>query len=818
MEHRPLPHHSPAIRRFLDETEFDQYYPIVVTKEPDRENSYVDSHKAQLHSVRHNVPRREPSEAIKFPFLCVFHFAGCDQEFSNKSDWKKHVVSQHLKLDRVFWRCNEGDCAHSRDTLAQCKSVQTTCPSSPGQQFTNKHDFQIHLLAHHQSTKPNDEEGDIISLPNTEVKWLVDRSDSSMRMVCGLPQDLGCPMPQCASVRFTGPAAWDQRLNHAAEHFLASPQCMGVFGGEKDAELVQWASCNAVSILEQTPDANPQQHDCNKSVADSGYSSRPDMPRRLDMSEHGDSSPAVPRKMQLWKSDATFSDRSTEELYSDADLVGIGAQFQDYEDRMTLIDKEINFSVCKSSEEVSSKHESTGDHHTLNTSQDSDSGGESDETPDRNPETTALMQWSRGWLRQWLAPLTQERPNGNEGHRNTASQSQNSTSTSSSSSKTQKKKGAPRPHRPPKRKRSNDDEDEGNGESSKSQCIDGDSAVRMLACPFFKRNPRKYGQPKWKSCAHPGYPNMHRVKEHMFRKHSLPEYQCRRCRVDLETSEALEAHSQQLQACTPCISNQDGLSQDQVKRMRSKKGAGKNKSDQDKWNDVYSIVFPHDQQTPSPCMSAPPSHRFSTNPTDDLDVDDTDQDENAREFNLCHEFRRFLERELPPLVRRRLSTIGCPLPETIKDDIEQYVKGLVPQLQGSFLGEMGFVAGGQLDVASTTNDGDSFVDSTTTIRTSEDSATTLQQDSISEHQTTTLPKGSTSQEAMSMFPISDGSKELTTMPQVGYDIADSTMFLDGTLSAQGMMFPTSQIMPPYFSTTNEDWQAFLQFGYNPNLP
>jgi hypothetical protein len=102
-------------------------------------------------------------------------------------------------------------------------------------------------------------------------------------------------------------------------------------------------------------------------------------------------------------------------------------------------------------------------------------------------------------------------------------------------------------------------------------------------------------------------------REHIQRKHSLPEYQCRRCRVDLETSDALEAHSQQLQACTPCIGAQDGLSQDQIKKMRSKKGAGKNKSDVDRWNDMYSIVFPFDEKTPSPCMSAFPPHRFCTN-------------------------------------------------------------------------------------------------------------------------------------------------------------------------------------------------------------
>ncbi|KAF5557516.1 hypothetical protein FMEXI_680 [Fusarium mexicanum] len=552
---------------------------------------------------------------------------------------------------------------------------------------------------------------------------------------------------------------------------------------------------------------------------------RKDVSRREpSMSQQGDSSPVEPYKVPESTSDITFSDRSREELNLSAgpgsnggwpqvrkiirnslmcsppkvfrSFPGHLGRVRDGEYRDPMINEESNSSASQSIQQPFPQHESMDDRETAGTSQDSGSSDESN----GSPETAAFMQWFHGWLQQWLSSLTHEAPSGNGNGNGNGSQNTASQNHAGSGSSTHKKQRTSRPRRGPKRKRGKDDEGDGKGESPESQHIDGGQRTRMLACPFFKRNPRKYGQPKWKSCAHPGYESMHRLKEHIQRRHSLPEYQCRRCRMDLETSEALEAHSQQLQACTPCVGAQDGLSQDQVRRMKSKKGAGKNKSTEDKWNGVYSIVFPYDQQIPSPYL------------------DDTDRDKNAREFNLCHEFGRFLQRELPPLVGRRLSMVGCPLPETIKYDIEQYVREMVPQLQGSFLEEMGFVAGGQLDVASTTNDGDSFVDSTMTRRTSEDSATTLQQDSISEHQTTTLPKGRTSQEAISMFPISDGSKELATMPQVGYDIADSTMFPDGNFSAQGMMFPTSQIMPPYFSTTNEDWQTFLQFCYNPNLP
>ncbi|KAJ0155665.1 Uncharacterized protein HZ326_2069 [Fusarium oxysporum f. sp. albedinis] len=798
MEHRPLPHHSPAIRRYLNEPA-SLYGRLWAANGSDRKKFYVDSHEPQLRTIQEDVSRREPSQASQFPFLCVFHFAGCDQKFENKRDWKDHVVSQHLTLDRVFWECNEGDCAHSKGTLDQCESLQTNGPSDqdvlshPGRHFANIHGFRTHLLGDHRPTKSHDKKSDITFLPDTEVQWLVDRQDSSMRMRCGLPQDLGCPMPQCASVRFTGPTAWDQRLNHAAEHFLANPQCLDVLGGEMDAELVQWAASDEVGIHKITLNARLKQHGCGKSVADSGYSSMPGMPQQPNMSQQGDSSPAVPSKVPGRTSDATFYDRSREGLYFSAGSVGIGGWVQDHEYPAPLIDQETISSAYQSFKEVFSQHESTEDHHTLGTSQGSDSSDKSDRAPNANPEPAAAMQWFHRWLRQWLAPLTQERPTGNGGRQSSASQSQNSTS--SSSSVAQKKQGTSRPRHLPKRKRANDDDDEGNEEGSKSQRIDGDSEIRMFACPYFKRNPRKYGQPKWKSCAHPGYRDIHRVKEHMYRRHSLPEYQCRRCRVDLKTSDALEAHLQQLRACTPCIGAQDGLSQDQVKRMRSKKGTGKNKDEVERWSDVYAIAFPHDQDTPSPYLY------------------DTDQDKNLREFNICHEYSRFLMRQLPPLVWGHLNTVGCPLPETIQDGIEQYVKGLVPQLQSSFLEEIGVAVSdnnGRLDVASATNDAASFVESTTTRHASEDSATTLQQDSTSEYPTTMLPKGSTSEEAMSMFPTVNRSAELTTKVPGNTSEDFATM----PPNDQTIMHPAYQPFQP----TIADWQFFYQqLGLDPSL-
>ncbi|KAG7408240.1 hypothetical protein Forpe1208_v012202 [Fusarium oxysporum f. sp. rapae] len=188
----------------------------------------------------------------------------------------------------------------------------------------------------------------------------------------------------------------------------------------------------------------------------------------------------------------------------------------------------------------------------------------------------------------------------------------------------------------------------------------------MFACPYFKHNPSKYVQRKWKSCAYPGYGTIHRLKGHIYRKHMLPDYQCKRYYVNVKSFKQLEELSNQMEACTPIPRKHDGLSQAQVKRMRIKKDTRK-KTEEDKWNDTYAIALPHDQNTPSPYLR------------------DSDEDTSVRKVNLLQEYSRFLERELPQLVGRDLSTIGCSMPDTIRVEIERRVEAFITRLQASFL-------------------------------------------------------------------------------------------------------------------------------------
>ncbi|KAK2058448.1 hypothetical protein LY76DRAFT_514209 [Colletotrichum caudatum] len=193
-----------------------------------------------------------------------------------------------------------------------------------------------------------------------------------------------------------------------------------------------------------------------------------------------------------------------------------------------------------------------------------------------------------------------------------------------------------------KHDRSQDENKEGEGDSdgngdrplrakrSKIHEDRGDGA--KLACPFFKHNPRKYKNQR--PCCGPGWDRVHRIKEHIYRKHSLPKFSCPRCSQSFETQADLQVHARSADACGVREPEfLDGITQDQEKRLRSrKKTSAKELTEAEKWAQAYRILFPdvREREIPSPYYN-----------TEDADTS-------------LGGYEDYLRRELPPLVRRQL--------------------------------------------------------------------------------------------------------------------------------------------------------------------
>ena len=171
-----------------------------------------------------------------------------------------------------------------------------------------------------------------------------------------------------------------------------------------------------------------------------------------------------------------------------------------------------------------------------------------------------------------------------------------------------------------------DEEGDGAGEGPPGKRVRQDDSntgsKKLLACPFFKHNPAKYANAR--SCVGPGWPSAHRVKfvlsqyrncspgtnqpnvyrEHLLRRHTLPIFQCERCFVNFETRERFQEHIRQRDLCTLADpSAREAISK--VQELQLRKRGKRTVSDEEKWNEMYMILFPDDIEIPSPCKGTP---------------------------------------------------------------------------------------------------------------------------------------------------------------------------------------------------------------------
>ncbi|KAI0864349.1 hypothetical protein F4860DRAFT_511208 [Xylaria cubensis] len=194
------------------------------------------------------------------------------------------------------------------------------------------------------------------------------------------------------------------------------------------------------------------------------------------------------------------------------------------------------------------------------------------------------------WLRSQFARMV------TSAHETTAGSYEGKSAPSSGSVQNQKDQV----QREGKRKLSNTDSDGGendDGDTVRPPSPGADNKVKgeeimRFACPYFKYNPTKYQQ--WPICPGPGWSDVHRVKEHLYRKHRQPKFRCRRCWECFDSEQNYVDHQR---ALIPCELGEkepvEGFDTNQERQLRSRKKKSHIVSEIDKWNAVYQILFPH---------------------------------------------------------------------------------------------------------------------------------------------------------------------------------------------------------------------------------
>ncbi|KAF5875535.1 putative ankyrin repeat-containing protein [Botrytis fragariae] len=121
-----------------------------------------------------------------------------------------------------------------------------------------------------------------------------------------------------------------------------------------------------------------------------------------------------------------------------------------------------------------------------------------------------------------------------------------------------------------------------------------------LACPYFKHDPGRYGSSR-ACCRPPGYPDIHRLKQHLYKVHLLKI--CRKCNLICDGEIELQEHYD-IPICAAMFQRDyaDGFDESQREKLK-KRTEKRNHSDKAQyWVAVYRILFPKtdDASMPTP--------------------------------------------------------------------------------------------------------------------------------------------------------------------------------------------------------------------------
>ncbi|KAK4164611.1 hypothetical protein QBC43DRAFT_317241 [Cladorrhinum sp. PSN259] len=188
---------------------------------------------------------------------------------------------------------------------------------------------------------------------------------------------------------------------------------------------------------------------------------------------------------------------------------------------------------------------------------------------------------------------------------------------------------------------------------------DKNVANLRLACPFYQRDPLRHR--KDRSCAGPGWPSIHRVKEHIYRQHARPLF-CIRCGHQFKADAELTAHVLSPEACTVRgFRPPDGFTQDQERGLKNKRKL--EGSIEERWRGLYKILFPRDDDADIPS----PYYSISQSP--------------EAQDQVLDQLERYMLRELPQAVKQSLQTS----PESeLSSRVSQIVRSKLPELFQQF--------------------------------------------------------------------------------------------------------------------------------------
>ncbi|KAK4162988.1 hypothetical protein QBC43DRAFT_69153 [Cladorrhinum sp. PSN259] len=188
----------------------------------------------------------------------------------------------------------------------------------------------------------------------------------------------------------------------------------------------------------------------------------------------------------------------------------------------------------------------------------------------------------------------------------------------------------------------------------------------QFACPFCKHDPAKYRNVK--TCCGPGWEDVHRVKEHVYRNHSSKNY-CSRCLNHFDNEETLKAHQRSEVPCKLERSKTlDAITDSQEKQLRTRAKAGS--SEEDKWREMYRVIFP----------KAPVPSPYYDTASDSSGSDSSSASQKSRFLN-AEDCKEYLRTELPRIVRIEITQVVNQMFEDFQEKVNQRAAEIMQTVQ-----------------------------------------------------------------------------------------------------------------------------------------
>ncbi|KAK5662209.1 hypothetical protein OQA88_8114 [Cercophora sp. LCS_1] len=143
-----------------------------------------------------------------------------------------------------------------------------------------------------------------------------------------------------------------------------------------------------------------------------------------------------------------------------------------------------------------------------------------------------------------------------------------------------------------------DDDDMEDLRPTSSQSKRGSATKKRFACPFRKHAPNVFSVTEHEICALRSWDSVSRMKEHLYRKHC--KIHCPRCKQTFRKQTDLEAHEMLPKGCqVRKVKTPADITAQQEKQLKSKRHIAQRQSEEDKWRDIYRLLFPG-EKVPSP--------------------------------------------------------------------------------------------------------------------------------------------------------------------------------------------------------------------------